>query len=238
MMKKASVIFSAAALLISSQFVQAAEITVSVQNLTQGMHFTPLLISAHDDTMHLFRAGEAASMDLQKMAEGGDISGLVAQLDTTTAVHADNPAGGLLGPSETSPATDINTAASGNDYLSIVAMILPTNDGFIGLDSWHIPSAAGTYTIDINGYDAGTEGNDELLGLMNAGAPGNPGMPGAPSGHAGTGGTGNAGVDTNMTVHIHRGNLGDTNPAGGPSDIDSRVHRWLNPVARVTVVVK
>jgi hypothetical protein len=39
-------------------------------------------------------------------------------------------------------------------------------------------------------------------------------------------------------VHIHRGNLGDTDITGGISDVDSRIHRWLNPVAKVTVTVK
>ena len=32
-------------------------------------------------------------------------------------------------------------------FLSMAAMMLPTNDGFIGLDSWEIPSEAGTYTL-------------------------------------------------------------------------------------------
>lgn len=86
-------------------------------------------------------------------------------------------------------------------------------------------------------YDAGTEANDELLGLDNAGAPGNPGAPGAPSGSGGSGGTGAASTDTNQHIHVHRGVLGDTNAEGGVSDFDSRVHRWLNPVARVTVTV-
>ena len=31
------------------------------------------------------------------------------------------------------------TNADGNSVLSIVGMILPSNDGFIGLDNWTIP---------------------------------------------------------------------------------------------------
>jgi phosphoketolase len=87
-------------------------------------------------------------------------------------------------------------------------------------------------------YDAGTEANNELLGAVDAGVPGNAGVPGAPGGRAGTGGTGAAGADTNQRIHIHRGVLGDTNATGGVSDLDSRVHRWLNPVARIVVNVE
>ena len=39
-------------------------------------------------------------------------------------------------------------------------------------------------------------------------------------------------------VHIHRNALGDSDPTGGASDLDSSIHRWLNPVARVVVTVR
>lgn len=57
---------------------QAADITVQVQNLTRGVYFTPLLIAAHADAAKAFSAGSPASANLQKMAEGGDISGLAS----------------------------------------------------------------------------------------------------------------------------------------------------------------
>jgi hypothetical protein len=38
-------------------------------------------------------------------------------------------------------------------------------------------------------------------------------------------------------VHIHRGNFGDADAAGGTSDMVNSIHRWLNPVAKVTVTV-
>ena len=63
-------------------------------------------------------------------------------------------------------------------------------------------------------------------------------MPADPGGLAGTGGTGAAMADANPNVHIHRNTLGDTDNAGGVSDLDSRVHRWLNPVVRVIVTVR
>ncbi len=212
----------------------AQKVTVTVQNLTHGSHFTPLLVAAHDGSTHLFQSGSAASANLQAMAEGGDISGLIADLNAAGAVHSS--AAGLLAPGDSFTSTELDTG-TGNDVLSIVGMVLPTNDGFVGVNSWNIPSAPGTYMMPGLAYDAGTEANDELLGLANAGVSGNAGAPGAPSGSGGTSGTGAAGTDTNQTVHVHRGVLGDTDAAGGASDFDSRVHRWLNPVARVIITV-
>ena len=116
-------------------------------------------------------------------------------------------------------------------------MLLPTNDGFVGLDALPIPQTPGVYVYTLNAYDAGTEANDEVVVGGAGGAPGTPGIPADPGGHAGTNGTGAAGADDNSTVHIHRGVLGDGNASGGISDLDSSRHRWLNPVARLVIEV-
>ena len=217
---------------------QAAQFSVKIQNLTHGSHFTPLLIAAHDANTSVFKVGTSASASLQAMAEGGSLTALSSDLTASGATLNVNPAAGLLAPGTSVQTVMMNTDGTDNNYLSVVAMILPSNDGFAGLSHWAIPSQPGTYTINVNAYDAGTEANNELLGTANAGAVGVLGAPGAPSGSAGTGGTGVASSDHNPHIHIHRGILGDTNSTGGLSDFDSRVHRWLNPVAHITVVVE
>lgn len=213
----------------------AAELEISVTNLTHGSYFTPLLIAAHNMDSHLFQAGEIATPALQKMAEGGNISDLDAAVKGAGGVTIANPAMGLLAPS--AKVENIMLDSGEMTRLSITAMVLPTNDGFVGLDSWKIPTKAGTYTFTLNAYDAGTEANNELI-VNGSGMPGVPGIPAAPGMDAGMNGTGVADLSKNDKVHIHPGVLGDTDLQGGMSDLDSRVHRWLNPVARVTVVVK
>jgi hypothetical protein len=225
---------TAIALTCSSSMLMAQELEIKFTNLTQGIHYTPILMSAHNDTMSLFSSGTAATPELQMMAEGGDISGLVGLLDAASANNAANPAGGLLAPGMST--TAMLSTDEGNGYLSIVTMLLPTNDGFAGVGSWKIPTEAGSYTFNVNAYDAGTEANDEIIN--GAGAPGMAGIPAAPGMDAGTAGTGVTMTESNQTVHIHRGSLGDDDLAGGKSDLDNTVHRWLNPVARVTVTVK
>lgn len=231
-MKIKSTLFGLA-LASTSILSQAQQLDITVTNLTQGIHYTPILIGAHDADTKLFNTGEMASSQLQAMAEGGDISGLSDMLTMANADMVANPAGGLLAPTM-STSTMLDTS-DGNMYLSIVSMMLPTNDGFIGLNGWMIPSEPGTYTIMLNAYDAGTEANDEIVN--GGGAPGTPGIPVAPGGDGGMGAMGVTMEETNPYIHIHRGSLGDDDIAGGKSDLDNTVHRWLNPVARVTVVV-
>ena len=224
----------ALAIPLVAPLAHSAELDITIQNLTSGMVFTPILAVAHTPDASLFELGEMASTEIQAMAEGGSLDGLAA---IGTSINADalaNPAGGLLLPSM-STSGSLSTADS-NTVLSVVAMILPTNDGFIGLDNWVIPSEAGTYTVYLSAYDAGTEANDELRG---SGAPSMAGMPVPPplETQIGMNGSGVASTITNDKIHIHPGNIGDADATAGSSDTNNMIHRWLNPVAKVTVVV-
>jgi len=209
-----------------------ADVTLTLTNLTQGIYFTPVIAGSHDSGASIFSVTEAASSELTALAEGGDISGVNTLLAAAGADVVENPAAGLL-----APASSTTFILEDNDYISLAAMMLPTNDGFVGLDSWEVPSEAGTYTVYLNAYDAGTEANNELV-VEGAGAPGIAGIPAAPGGDAGTGGSGLTDTLSNTNVHIHPGVLGDSNEEGGISDLDNTVHRWLNPVAKLIVVVE
>ncbi len=242
--------------LMMTSAAQAVEITVSITNLTQGMHFTPRLLVAHTDAVDLFEPGIAASAGLTAIAEGGDTSVLAGSLDTSYATTQTNQTfGGLVEPASSS--ADYTFETEDHSYLSLVTMLIPTNDAFAGLDSWKIPTEPGTYIVPLNAYDSGTEANDEINSGNTAltgpsgvalGGIGVPGMaaPAPTQTYLGAGGSGVAieavgGVledsDAEGSVHIHRNTLGDTNPTGGRSDLDATVHRWLNPVARMTITV-
>lgn len=245
-----------AATLFLAGSAHAAEITVSITNLTQGMHFTPRILIAHTAAVDLFEAGTAASAGLTAIAEGGDTSVTANALDAAFAGDQRNQTfGGLVAPATTS--ADYTFETNDHPYLSLATMLIPTNDAFAGLDSWPIPTTPGTYTVNLNAYDAGTEANDEINsgnttltgpGGAALGGTGVPGMaaPAPTQAGLGTGATGvaieaaggvvpDSGAEGN--VHIHRNVLGDGNASGGQSDLDATVHRWLNPVARLTITV-
>ncbi|CAK1720765.1 Spondin domain-containing protein [Vibrio crassostreae] len=220
-----SLVVSSAMLAFGTAQVQAAQLEVTVTNATKGIYFTPILAAAHDSNLFMFRTGETASAELESMAEGGDISGLLSLIANAGGVVVENPASGILNPGV---ATTFDIDTGDLAYLSLGAMLLPTNDGFVGLDSWKIPTQAGTYKTNLNSYDAGTETNDELAASM----------PNPPFITFGAGGTGVETALSNTKVHVHPGNLGDSDPVAGISDLDSSSHRWLNPVATITIVVK
>ena len=233
-MKKTLLALTLTGGLLSSGSLLAQDISLSVTNLTHATYFTPLLIAAHDRHTDLFEPGMAASDHLQAMAEGGDISGLIDDVIASGGDYVADPAGGLLAPGATVEAM-IDLHGNRNRQLSLVGMLLPTNDGFVGLDSLKIPRMPGTYTVYLHGYDAGTEANDEIN--TGGGAPNTPGVPADPGGNAGSGGVATVGADHNPTVHLHRGVIGDDDPTGGPSDLDARIHTWQGPVAKLVIRV-
>ncbi|MBV1910096.1 MAG: spondin domain-containing protein [Kangiellaceae bacterium] len=250
-------------------------IDISITNLTHAMSFTPRLVVAHDNTIDLFEPGVEASTPLAWLAEAGVID------DAQSADSAGQNFEWMLGPTDNdnttntwhrfgglvTPSTTLSYPFDTMDktYLSLLTMLIPTNDAFAGLDSIVIPIEPGTYTYVLHAYDAGTELNDELnstrtdiveqggAALGGYGLPGVAGV-GASTVPLGTGGTGvavtvgfdqdgnaigaNEVVDgTDGPVHIHRNILGDTDLTAGASDLQSTAHRWLNPVARVTITV-
>lgn len=231
----ASLALSSASFAATIAPAHGTDFDVEIVNLTRGSWFTPFLIAAHADSASLFTTGEPASANLQAMAEGGDISGLQADVEALNATLVANPAEGLLAPGARTTASLNTDDAPDNTRLSIVAMILPSNDGFMGLNSVEIPTEPGRYVFNVNAYDSGTEGNDEVVG---SGAPGEPGYPAPPPVLAASG-SGGSGINATSEgfVHIHRNVLGDDDLNGGVSDIDNTVHRWLNPVVRVVVTV-
>lgn len=221
------------AVLLSSAFISsnslAADISVEITNISSGLFFTPILVSAHGPTNPIFMTGRRAVdfPGLKELAESGAIDIRQSDITNNGATVVANPASGFLNPGQSTTAT-LQTSAT-QTRLSLAAMILPSNDGFMGINSWVIPTTPGVYRTRVVAYDAGTETNTETRASMPAPAFLN----------LGTGGTGVIPLAvTNVPIHIHRGNVGDTNQTGGISDINSSTQRWLNPVAEVVLTVR
>lgn len=229
-------LFLALLALTGSSGLMAATYSVEVQNITRGVYFAPLLVSAHTADAGVFTLGSAASVNLQSLAESGNIAGVSADLAAASANNVMNPAAGLLAPGATTTA-DLGEPSAGNDYLTVIGMIVPSNDGFIALNTIPLPTEPGTYVYMVNGYDAGTEGNDEVRGSGSPGAPGF-GVPAPLDALVGHNGTGIPNVSAEGFVHVHPGHIGDLDMNAGQSDLNAATHRWLNPMARVTVTVQ
>jgi hypothetical protein len=186
---------------------------VTITNLTHMINLTPVLVASHRKPVSIFDLGSPASDDLTAIAEGGNIAPLAVTLNENRQVIDVKDSGGLLGPGES--VTVIVKAGHGAKRISLAAMMLPTNDGFIALDSVKVPQH-GSATYFSPGFDAGTETNDEWC--VN--------IPGPFCGGAGPS-TGPDPVDEGY-VHIHRGTQ-------GIRDLAADVYDWRNPVAKITV---
>ena len=191
----------------------SSDFHVTITNLTNRINFTPVLVASHRRPVSIFEAGTPASDDLAAIAEGGDIGPLTTTLNHNADVVDVQNSGGLLGPGES--VTVVVRGSHGARYISVASMMLPTNDGFIGLNSAFVWKRSGM-TFHSPGYDAGSEANDELCANIPGPTCGGAGpSPGVSDGDEGF-------------VHIHRG-MHDI------GDLSSAVYDWRNPVARISV---
>ncbi|MFZ6745931.1 spondin domain-containing protein [Undibacterium sp. JH2W] len=236
-------ILLASAFFAASPAIFAADLTVTVTNLTRGTWFTPMLVAAHPANFKAFTDGTAASVELQSIAEAGDTTGMQALLPAGTVKVVDPAKGPLKPGGSATTSTFSGGAGTANSQLTLLAMLVPTNDGFLALNAIDIPTTPGTYTYNVSAYDAGTEANDERKAA--AGGINQPGMifpaflndaTGKLSADINPNATGFTNATKEGFVHIHRGIVGSAN--GGPSALDNTVYRWLNPVARVILTVK
>ena len=188
---------------------------VTITNLTNAQSFTPILAATHSPDVRIFEAGTLASPELQALAELGDtnqlagvLSGLAGVADMTTSM-------GLL-----ARGTNVElmiTARGRATRLSLAAMLIPTNDAFVGLNT-ELPQGSEIKEVYANAYDAGSERNDELCASI-------PGPSYTECGGDGGGATVGGGEGA---VTIHRG-------IQGVGHFDASVRDWRNPVARVTI---
>ena len=132
---------------------------VSITNLTRGQQFTPFLVVTHRPGVHLFNLGAPASAELSALAEEGNTAPLTAALSMLPDVSDIVSGAGLTNPGATT--TLFVDGGRSFGHLSLAAMLIPTNDGFVALDSVPLPHGSATATYYAMAFDAGSERNDE-----------------------------------------------------------------------------
>lgn len=154
----------------------AASIQVSITNNADanGTYLTPAWFGFHDGSFDTFNAGGTAGAGLEALAEDGNTSVLNGEFTAAQANGVSGQAnGGPLAPSATSTTVFNNVNAANNSYFSYAAMVLPSNDYFIGNDNALNISNLINGTTDnlvisvLSVYDAGTEVNDFATSAAN-----------------------------------------------------------------------
>ena len=140
---------------------------VTITNITPGQPLTPPLLVTHSADAGIFTLGQAASDELQQLAENGNTVPLKEKLEAGHVCDI------VMGDGPLVPATVHNAGAMHqytstyevvadykHHYLSFASMLICTNDGFVGLDSIDLLNNEGSTYLAV-AYDAGTEINTE-----------------------------------------------------------------------------
>ena len=204
---------------------------VQLINLTLRQPLSPVAVMAHSVGFNPFIDGEPASAGVELLAEGGDNSGLLAEavaadehLDSTSTMGPippftiGNPNGPIVELSF--PIEELDNAR-----LSIVSMLVHTNDAFTGTNAFNISSMEVGQTVRINAptWDAGTEANTETAASM-------------PGPDFGGEGFNAARDDVFDRVHFHQGVVTSASVESGLATADlTDVHRFDNPTARIII---
>jgi hypothetical protein len=211
----AAVVATSALLLSGPLMAQAGgarDYEVTITNVTKGQSFTPVLAVTHKTDIALFTVGEPASSELAILAESGNIAPLQGLLESfPESVLDTNTNGALLMPGDS--VTIPITGSVHYDHLSFAAMLIPTNDSFVAVNSLALPKKGST-SLYAWAFDAGSEINDELC--ANIPGPFCMGEGASPS------------EDGEGYVFIANG-------VHGVGDLDEAEFDWNNPVAYVVI---
>ena len=191
---------------------------VKITNLTPGQAFTPFLLATHSMDVNMYLPGTQASDQLRAIAEMGDTSGMKMMLEGMKGMGVMDVVAQPMMLNTPGVTTEFMISGMYGYRLSLVAMLLPTNDGFVGANMM-LPMEGGLMSYAY-GYDAGTEMNDELCSSIP-----NPEWNDMECDALGPGesiGMGEGAIVIHSGIHGH----GDFMP----------MHRdWKTPVARITI---
>jgi hypothetical protein len=185
-------------------------IMVTIQNVLTGQPFSPSFFEARStDSTPLFTLGEKASDALTAVAEGGNIG----MFSVGAAKNEESKLGDAALAIHTLPGQTrsfIIHVSENHPLIDGVWMLGNTNDGFSGVSAVDAFALTAPVTVDVLGYDAGSEINSEKKGFLGALGGGNERDP------------------ENGVVTVHTGIRGD---ADAPKDWNWDV---AAPVAHVT----
>ncbi len=141
---------------------------VTITNVTSGQPLSPPVFVTHSRDIQVFAVGRAASAGVRAIAEDGEpgplgqaLRGAPGVRDFAVASLPVRRTGGG-GPPESGTSLTVMLEAGENDVLSVVTMLVCTNDGITGVNSMPLPSGFVPVSVFGAAYDGGSEQNNEL----------------------------------------------------------------------------
>lgn len=135
-------------------------------------HFSNPVVAVHSAPGAMFDLDARTSPGVEDMAEFGRTAILLAELRSNGTVSQALVGAGVPAPAIASRSFEI-TATQNVDMVSLVTMLAPSSDWFVGLRNFDLFNGAWVQntTVDAGNYDAGTSSGDNF-GVTNRSGPG------------------------------------------------------------------
>jgi len=178
-------------------------IKITIKDVITGQPFSPTYAESRTvASAPLFRLGDKASDALVAVAEGGNIG----MFSVGAAMNKESAIGDAQLAIHTLPGqtrTFFVHVDEKHPLIDAVWMLGNTNDGFSGFSGFDGYTLKGTASLDVRGYDAGSEKNSEKKGFLGALGGGNDRDPenGVITYHTGIRGDADAPKDWNWNVN-------------------------------------
>ena len=130
---------------------------------TASAHFSPLVGATHDGSISIWQPDILASDGIEQMAETGATASLTGEVDVAME---DGRADQILSGSGLGSATgqvvlDVVTVSENFPFVSLVTMIAPSPDWFVGVHDVSLLDENGQWidelVVELDPYDAGTD---------------------------------------------------------------------------------
>ncbi len=197
-----------------SEFTYQLKIT----NLTNGQPFSPPAAILHEAGYAVWKIGEAASAELEQLAESGTPTPLLDSRSGDPGVAGSEP----LPPGQ-SVALTLSTTDDTRLNLSLATMLVNTNDAFTGISTIDLSAmqTGDTRTYLASAFDAGTEDNSERAATIPGPAGGGEGFNAARD-------------DATGVVTAHSGVVSHSD--GYADSALTEAQRFDNPVIKIEVI--
>ncbi len=188
---------------------------VTVENLTTGQPLSPPLIAEHNRHADVWSVGDIANHAVAAIAEDANNDPAISVLGKVRGVGVIQTGvdEGASAPAPIGPGASQTYRVKAEPWqrLTLLTMLVNTNDGFTGLDSVRLGKKR--TVIMARAYDAGSEANNQLASHIPGPVGGNPFVR-APEGEL---------------VRMHPG------VQAGVGDLDPAAYGWTGPVAKITI---
>ncbi len=190
---------------------------LKITNLTNGQPFSPPVALLHDDGFTAWKVGAAASVELEKLAEGGATAPLLDSRPDDPGIAGSAP----VGPGK-SDELMLSTTDDSRLNVTVATMLVNTNDAFAGISGVDLSAMrkGDTRVYLVGAYDAGTEQNSELAATF----------PGPAGGGEGFNPDRD---DVTSVVTAHGGVVSHSD--GYAASALSEAHRFDNPVMKIEI---